>query len=156
MPIAPKELFLKYGIPILAIIVIAIQFFFVKTQQLNHWKGGGYGMYTKVHFYYNQIYIPGVSVDSLVDNNNDIKNAFRMLKIMPNDGSILAIFDGNNAHFYEAAQLVLKATAKDSIHVQLWEPSVNSNSGTYSRVLINEIQLKNQDLGNTGQTYKIH
>ena len=135
MPIAPKELFLKYGIPILAIIVIAIQFFFVKTQHLNHWKGGGYGMYTKVHFYYNQIYIPGVSVDSLVDNNNDIKNAFRMLKIMPND-----------AHFYEAAQLVLKATAKDSIHVQLWEPSVNSNSGTYSRVLINEIQLKNQDL----------
>ncbi|WP_405572311.1 hypothetical protein [Winogradskyella sp. Asnod2-B02-A] len=135
MPTTSKELFLKYGIPSLAILVIAIQFFFIKTQQLNQWKGGGYGMYTKIHFYYNQIYIPDISVDSLADNNNGIKNAFRMLKIMPND-----------ANFYKAAQLVLKATDKDSVHLQLWEPSVNSSNGTYSRVLINEIHLKNQDL----------
>ncbi|WP_179335157.1 hypothetical protein [Winogradskyella costae] len=130
-----NEFILKYGVPSLAVIVVAIQLSLVHYQNLNRWKGGGYGMYTKIHFYYDQIYIPGMSVDSLVDNNIVIKNAFRKLMIMPND-----------ANFYNAAKLVLETTDKDSVQVQLWEPSINSSNGTYSRVLINEIQLKNQDL----------
>ncbi len=125
-----KELLLKYGIPTLALVVILIQLFFVNTQNLTKWKGGGYGMYTGIHFYYDQIYIPDVSVDSLILESREIKDAFRILKIMPNDKNLKM-----------AAELVLKATQKDSIHIQFWKPTVNSKKGMYSRVLVNEIYL---------------
>jgi hypothetical protein len=130
-----KELFLKYGIPSLAVMVIAIQLFFVSTQSLNKWKGGGYGMYTGIHFYYDQIYIPGLSFDSLIADNYDLKEAFSKLKIMPNDKNLKT-----------TAELVLKITQKDSIHIQFWKPIVNSKNGVYSRVLFNEIHVKKPDL----------
>ena len=76
----PKEFFLKYGIPIVAIVVIAIQLLFVNTQSLTKWKGGGYGMYTGIHYYYDQIYIPGLSVDSMIVDNNEMKTVLGRLK----------------------------------------------------------------------------
>ncbi|WP_179006639.1 hypothetical protein [Winogradskyella forsetii] len=135
MPNRIKELLLKYGIPGIAVIVIAIQLFFVNTQKLNKWKGGGYGMYTGIHYYYDQIYIPGLSVDSLIEVNRDIENAFRMLKRMPNENNLK-----------KAANIVLKTTDKDSIHVQIWKPTVDSKKGNYSRKLYNELYLKKSDL----------
>ena len=130
-----KERFLKYGIPCLAVFVIAIHVFFVNTQRLNKWKGGGYGMYTGIHYYYNQIYIPGMSVDSLITDDLDMKTVLGNLKVMPNNDNLLT-----------AAERVLKTTDVDSIHIQIWKPTVNSKNGVYSRVLINEIYLKNRDL----------
>ena len=130
-----KEVLLKYGIPFVAVIVIVIQLFFVNTLKLNRWKGGGYGMYTEIHYYYNQIYIPGMSVDSLVKDNRDMKDTLGYLMLMPNEDNLK-----------KAAELVLKTTHKDSIHVQIWTPTINSKNGVYSRVLIDEIYLKNKDL----------
>lgn len=130
-----KEAFLKYGIPSLAVIVIAIQLFFVNTKKLNKWKGGGYGMYTEIHYYYNQIYIPGMSVDSLLIDNSEMKSTFGYLMLMPNKDNL-----------EKAAKLVLKTTDKDSIHVQIWKPIVNSKNGVYSRELIDEIYFKKSDL----------
>jgi len=135
MPNAIKELLLKYGIPSIAVIVIAIQLFFVNTHKLNKWKGGGYGMYTGIHYYYDQIYIPGLSVDSLIAENREIETVFRRLKLMPNDNNLK-----------KAAKLVLKTTQKDSIHIQIWKPIVNSKNGVYSRALINEIRLNHSEL----------
>ena len=130
-----KETFLKYGIPSLAVIVIAIQLFFVHTKKLNKWKGGGYGMYTEIHYYYNQIYIPGMSVDSLLKDNSEMKTTFGYLMVMPNKDNL-----------EKAARLVLKTTHKDSIHVQIWKPIVNSKNGVYSRELIDEIYVIQSDL----------
>lgn len=130
-----KVLLLKFGIPSLAVIVIAVQFFFVNTQSLNKWKGGGYGMYTGIHYYYNQIYIPGMSVDSLIANNNEMERVFKHLKLMPNDDNLMS-----------AAEFVIKKTHKDSIHIQIWKPSVNSKNGVYSRALVNEIYFKKTSL----------
>src|SRR5690606_17108188 len=127
-----KELVLKYGIPGLAVIVIAIHLFFVNTQNLNKWKGGGYGMYTEIHYYYNQIYIPGMSVDSLLKENSEMKNTLGFLKLMPNNNTLK-----------KAGEHILKTTHKDSIHIQIWKPIVNSQNGLYSRELIDEIHLKN-------------
>lgn len=135
MPKSLKVLLLKYGIPGIAAVIIGIQLFYVTTQNLTKWKGGGYGMYTGIHFYYDQIYIPGMSVDSLLKENKDIADAFGVLKIMPNDKNLRT-----------AAELVLKTSEKDSVHLQLWKPSVNSKTGVYSRVLFHEIRLKSSDL----------
>lgn len=134
MPNTAKELLLKYSIPCIAIVIIVIQLFYVNTQKLNKWKGGGYGMYTGIHYYYDQIYIPGFSVDSLIANNHKIENTFRVLKIMPNDYNL-----------NKAAKLVLSETGKDSIHIQIWKPTINSEKGVYSRTLLTEIFYKSSD-----------
>ena len=134
MPNTAKELLLKYSIPCIAIVIIVIQLFYVNTQKLNKWKGGGYGMYTGIHYYYDQIYIPGFSVDSLIANNHEIENTFRDLKIMPNDYNL-----------NKAAKLVLSETGKDSIHIQIWKPTINSEKGVYSRTLLTEIFYKSSD-----------
>ncbi|MDN3492109.1 hypothetical protein [Winogradskyella bathintestinalis] len=130
-----KELLLKYGIPSLAIIVVVVQLFFVNTQKLNKWKGGGYGMYTGIHYFYDQIYIPGLSVDSLMEDNIKMKTILSRLKLMPND-----------INLEKAAKFVIKTTRKDSIHIQIWKPIVNSKKGTFSRVLVNEVHLKKSQL----------
>tara|TARA_B100000809_G_scaffold111697_1_gene110240 strand:+ start:391 stop:798 length:408 start_codon:yes stop_codon:yes gene_type:complete len=130
-----KKVFLKFGIPSLAIIVIVIQLFFVNTQNLNRWKGGGYGMYAEVHYYYNQIYIPDMSVDSLLQDDPVMKTTLGFLMVMPNEDNLK-----------KAAKLILKKTCKDSIHIQIWKPDVNSKNGIYTRILIDEIHLLNSDL----------
>lgn len=65
MPHAFRERLLKFGIPGLAVISIAIQFYTAHTQNLSKWKGGGNGMYTELHYIYNQVHITQLSVDSL-------------------------------------------------------------------------------------------
>jgi len=135
MPNKQKELLLKYGISSLAVVAIAIQLFLANTQRLNPWKGGGYGMYTGIHYYYNQIYIPGMVVDSMIADNREMKRILGRLKLMPNDQNLV-----------KAAKFVLKTTDKDSIQIQIWKPRVNSENGDYSRELVNEIHFKKSDL----------
>ena len=127
-----KEFLLKYGIPTLAVIVIAVHLFHVNTQNLSKWKGGGYGMYTEIHYFSNQIYIPGMTLDSLLKDNQEMKKTLGYLMLMPNSDNL-----------NKSAQLILKTTRKDSIHVQIWKPMVNSRNGHYSRVLMDEVYLKN-------------
>ena len=136
-----KVLVLKYAIPCLAVIVIGIQVFFMNTKNLSKWKGGGYGMYTELHYAGNQVYISGLSVDSLVNSNLEIKKTLRYLILMPNRDNLR-----------KAGQLVLKTTQKDSLHMQIWKPNVNSKNGQYTRILIDEIHLKKSDFWIIGQT----
>lgn len=129
-----KEFLLKYGIPALAIVVILVQLFFVHTKNLNRWKGGGYGMYSEIHYRSNQIYIPGMSLDSLLKDNREMKKTLGYLMLIPNKDNL-----------NKAAKLILKTSQKDSIHLQIWKPTVNSANGFYSRELIDEVHLKTSD-----------
>ncbi|WP_027126323.1 hypothetical protein [Gelidibacter mesophilus] len=129
-----KVFVLKYAVPCLAVIVIAIQVFFMNTRNLSKWKGGGYGMYTELHYASNQIYIPGLSVDSLLKNNREMKDVLGYLILMP-----------NRHNLNKAGALILKTTHKDSLHIQVWKPSINSRNRLYTRVLIDEIHLKKTD-----------
>lgn len=126
-----KEFLLKYGIATIAVVVICIQFFLVNNLKLNRWKGGGYGMYSEIHYYYNQIYINDISVDSLVKTDKAIKDTLGFLMLMP-----------NKENLKKSAKLVLRKTNRDSIHMQIWKPKVSSKNGVYKRVLIEEIYLK--------------
>lgn len=129
-----KELVLKYGIPGLAILVIVVQLSFVYTKKLNRWKGGGYGMYSEIHYRSNQIYIPGMSLDSLLKDHREMKRTLGYLMLMPNKDNL-----------NKAATLILETTQRDSIHLQIWKPTVNSENGSFTRVLIDEIHLKTTD-----------
>ncbi len=134
MTSTPKSFLLKYGISSFMLVVIAIQFYSVKTKNLNKWKGGGFGMYSEIHYYYNQIYIPDMSVDSLIKDDS-MKESLGFLMLMPND-----------INLKKSAELILKTTKRDSINIQIWRPLMNSESGVYTRVLENETYLKHQDL----------
>lgn len=134
MPNAFKELILKFGVPSLAVIIIAIHFFMAHTQNLSKWKGGGYGMYTELHYVYNHIHITGMSVDSLKKSSPSIKKALSKVLLMP-----------NRRNLQKAGEHILKITKKDSIHIQLWKPSVSSKQQSYTRVLADELYLKNTD-----------
>tara|TARA_Y100000815_G_C13149186_1_gene427369 strand:- start:262 stop:669 length:408 start_codon:yes stop_codon:yes gene_type:complete len=129
-----KVFFLKYSIPLLAILVIAIQLFLVNTKNLNRWKGGGYGMYSEMHYYFNKVYVPGLSVDSLAKADSDLKIAFSNLMLMP-----------NNQNLNLVAKYVLQKTNKDSVLVQIWKPVVDSKSNSYKRMLINQVLLKKSE-----------
>lgn len=128
-----KTLLLKYGIPCLAVVVIVVQLYNVHINNLSRWKGGGYGMYTEIHYQGNQIYITGMSVDSLIANNS-INESFRYLKLMPNEKNL-----------EKAAKQVLNSTNKDSIHIQVWKPTINSKDGKYTRVLLEELYYKKSE-----------
>lgn len=125
-----KRRLLKYAIPGVMLMVIAVQLFLVYSKNLSRWKGGGYGMYTEIHYFHNKIYIKGMSVDSLV-KDDDLKDTLGFLKLIP-----------NRDRLKEAAELVLKKTKKDSVHMQIWKPIMNVSNGEYTRVLIDEIYLK--------------
>ncbi|MGB3607405.1 MAG: hypothetical protein WA775_12130 [Psychroserpens sp.] len=130
-----KAFFLKYGIAAIAVIIVWIQVYNVHTQNLNKWKGGGYGMYTEIHYYYNQIHIPGMSVDSLVESHKDIRGSFGKLMLMPNQNTL-----------NDAARILLETSKKDSIHIQIWKPTINIENGVYTRVLFDEIYLNQSGL----------
>ena len=126
-----NKFFLKYSIPCLMVMVIAIQSYCVNVYELSRWKGGGYGMYSEIHYVFNQIYIDGESVDSLVEGDDSMKNTLGYLKLMPNKENLRT-----------AAEHVLDKTNRDSIHIQIWKPTVNSENSIYSKVLIDELYLK--------------
>ncbi|EPR73723.1 hypothetical protein ADIWIN_1360 [Winogradskyella psychrotolerans RS-3] len=130
-----KEFILKYGVPSLAVIIVAIQLCLVHFQDLSRWKGGGFGMYTEIHYFYNQIHVSGMSVDSLIKDDPSMRSTLGYLMLMPNDKNIK-----------KAAELVLKTTHKDSVYLQIWKPIVNSENGLYKKVLANEIHLKKSEL----------
>lgn len=91
-------------------------------------------MYTEIHYLDNTIYIPGVAVDSLTKKSGTMKKTLGYLRVMPNKKNLV-----------KAGELILKKTHKDSIHIQVWRPNINSINGEFSRELIDEVHLKNTD-----------
>ncbi|MEO6347625.1 MAG: hypothetical protein ABIO60_06915 [Aquaticitalea sp.] len=122
---------LKYAIPILALLIIVIQFGIVNATNLNKWKGGGFGMYTEVHCYYNEVYIKHLehSLDSLRTIDFPLDQAIKKAKCLP-----------NTYNLREIAKLVSKY-GTDTITVQIWKPLVEAQSNSYSRELVNEFQF---------------
>lgn len=121
----------KYAIPIIAVMVIIVHFVLVKTSNLNRWKGGGFGMYSEVHYYYNEVYISDLSqpLNSLIAEDKFIKHVVMDVKRMP-----------NKSNLENMAKIISKYVASDTISIQVWKPLVNSKNASYSRKLVNQFQ----------------
>jgi hypothetical protein len=121
---------LNYIIPVIALIVIGLQVFMVETNQLSKWKGGGFGMYTEVHYVRNEIWVNDVniSLDSIVENNTEVSLAVNQLKLTPSKKAL-----------YEAAEIIQPHFKTDTLKIQVWKPNIDISKSTYSRELINEI-----------------
>lgn len=123
---------LTYSVPILALLVVIIQFILVQTTNLSPWKGGGFGMYTGIHYYYNDLVISNLNkpFDSIVKHDRQVAKFVMDVKRTP-----------NNATFKHIAELVSKYATKDTITVQLWQPTVDTKNSTYSRTLVKQYQF---------------
>ena len=122
---------LKYAVPILAVLIVLIQLVIVNITHLTKWKGGGFGMYTEVHCYYNEVHIKNLdqSLDSLRTVDISLDKAIKQAKCLPNTSNLKAI-----------AGLVSKYNLEDTITVQVWKPLIDAKNNFYSRKLINEFQ----------------
>ena len=122
----------NYFVPMLAIIVIISQFFLVKTTNLSPWKGGGFGMYSEVHYFYHDVYISdlNISLDSLAKIDSKFANHLISLKRMP-----------NSTNFKKMAEYVSKYSHNDTINIQVWRPKIEARTNTYSREVKKEYQF---------------
>ena len=125
------KLLKNYAVPIIALLVIAVHFILSSTMQLSPWKGGGFGMYTDVHYYYNELTFTNLNkpFDSIIIQNRKVAEFVMDVKRFPNDSNLKRI-----------AELVSKYATNDTIRVQLWKPVINSKTASYSRELINQYQ----------------
>ena len=47
----------RHGVVVLCIAVAAVQLYLQHARQLTRWKGGGFGMYSEIHFTYRELWI---------------------------------------------------------------------------------------------------
>ena len=91
-------------------------------------------MYTEVHCYYNEVYIKNLEsqLDSLRTSDLPLDKAISKAKCLP-----------NSSNLREVATLASKYLSQEMIIVQVWKPLVNAKKGSYSRKLLNELQMVN-------------
>ncbi len=116
-------------VPIIALIVIAIQVYIVKTQHVSKWKGGGFGMYTETHFVFYEVWInnKNIETDTLYENKT-LRRAIKELKLTP-----------NTKNLNKVANLFYEKSKKDTIKIEVWKPKTTIENSKYTRVLINKI-----------------
>lgn len=121
-----------YWVPALALLVVAIQLVLCNTWNLTKWKGGGFGMYSEVHYYYHDVFISPltVSLDTLQKKDANISDAIKQAKRMP--------FDAN---LKRMGELVSKYAPGDSISIQIWKPRIDAKNALYARELINQVTI---------------
>ncbi len=120
-----------YIVPIVALVVVCIHFILAGTTKLSPWKGGGFGMYAEVHYYYSDLVIGNLNkpLDSIIKQDRQVAEFVMDVKRTPNDLTLKHM-----------AELVSKYANSDTLTVQIWKPSVDSKSSTYSRELVNQYQ----------------
>jgi hypothetical protein len=114
-----------------ALVIIVVHFFLVNTSHLSKWKGGGFGMYSEVHYYYNEVFIKNLEqpLDELLAKDKNLRIVLMAVKRMP-----------SKTNYEKMAETVSKYVDGDTISIQVWKPLINSKDATYSRELINQYQ----------------
>lgn len=106
----------------------------VKTDGLSKLRGGGFGMYSEVSFTLNEVWVNNTdySLDSLTQNNRDVRLAVKKLKLIPSQKNLK-----------QTAQLIQKLSHLDTIMIQVWKPHIDIETSLFTRELINELEYIN-------------
>lgn len=113
-------------------LVGLIQFYHT-TKGLSKWKGGGYGMYSQIHFNRNEIWY-GTSTNCFLEitdesllNTKEARKVFNSVKRYPNKKKLEKL-----------ANLIENELEIEGLIIQVWRPKVNTTELTYTRELIYE------------------
>lgn len=125
----------KYFVPILMFLVAAFQLFQVNNEGLTRWKGGGYGMYSEIHYSSYEVWT------TYKGEIKEIKNIEKIDGITPEESKrlILKVKLFPNNRNLRALAKILKKDEDYPITIQVWKPKINLNNLSYSRVLLKEI-----------------
>lgn len=120
----------EFRIPFIMFMVASVQLVQVQSG-LNRWKGGGYGMYSEIHYNNNEVWIANanglINVKQLIKKSKNLTQLMTRLKKFPNQNSFQNFCDAlrNEQRF-------------DSLTIQIWRPAFNLDSLTYQRLLLYE------------------
>ncbi len=122
--------FFKSAIPIIALVVTLSQVVMVYVYDISPWRGGGFGMYSRIHYNRYEVWVNNIEInyDSLHKNDGRYYYLTKKIRIKPGTENMLAL--GN---------YLSHKTAKDSVHIQVWAPQMDADKGIYTRKLINEV-----------------
>ena len=122
---------INFTVAFLALSVVLFQLIRVYTEGLSRWKGGGFGMYTEVHYKQHEIWVnhANFSLDSLAKNNSKVRESIVKLKRTPSDKNL-----------HQTAQLIQKFAQIDTLTIQVWKPKIAIENAEYTRELINELK----------------
>jgi len=121
---------LNYIVPIIALVVIAIQVIMVETNNLSKWRGGGFGMYSEVHYQQREVWInnTNIQLDSIFENDKEVELAVKRARLLP-----------SKKELQKTAKLVKNHFNTDTITIQVWKPYMDISTSKYSRKLVNEV-----------------
>ena len=128
-----KKSVLTYLPITVSIAIIFFQIYLSSEKELSKWKGGGFGMYTEVHYNNYEVWISKqkVSIESLKRQNQSIKEQIDRCKLWP-----------NSIELEKLALMIRDKNGNEPVIIEVWKPKISAEDMTYSRTLINRVKIK--------------
>lgn len=123
-------------IPLLLVGFFLAQLWHSQEGQLTRWKGGGFGMYTDIHWSSNQVWVgsrehwfSGDTLTELLGHENQ-----RYLGRVQRNPS--------EENMRQLADLIMERGALEECFLQVWRPEIDEECTTYGRVLVSEMYYR--------------
>lgn len=131
-----STILLRVTIPLIIILVFLIQLGVSINGELTPWKGGGFGMYSDIHWANNQIWIG--TKDKVIDGDSlrSILNVHERRYY----GRVQRYPSSDNLNLL--AKAISNVTDLDEMIIQVWKPRFSATSMRYERLKVNEIYFR--------------
>lgn len=103
------------------ILVGAIQFYFVKTEHLSIWKGGGFGMYSSIHYQHAEIWIRPEESKSWI-NLDSLKNTPASLTVLKNQ----VLRRPNEVQMKQLSKAICVFQKINGLEMEIWKPEIGT------------------------------
>lgn len=121
-----RKNFIQYwSVPCLLVVVACFQIYQVEFEEKSRWKGGGFGMYTTIHPFNDEIWIDGEFVST---KNLPKQDSLRLhiliskVKIHPTKHQIKNLVNWLDIE-------------KDSVKIQIFKPKFELENSVYTKTL---------------------
>jgi hypothetical protein len=122
-----KTILANYSIPALIVIVAAMQFYNVQTNNLTLWKGGGFGMYADIHWRFREVWFFGLPKG--IDPIKGFETEANYARQYPSDQNIMRL-----------ARKVRDKFKVSGFSVEVWSPRFQKD-GTLTKERLNGVKL---------------
>lgn len=124
-----KYQFLRFLIPVIMIVVASVNCVLVNTTDHTRWRGGGFGMYSEIHWTNNEIWFNNVPVDiDLVEIHSKLCNTVRR---NPSEDNIKKL-----------ASAIKRDQGLSNFNIEVWRLSFDKNNLVMNKKKINELFIK--------------
>lgn len=119
----------NYGVPILIIVIFIWQNYMVNEHNTSRWKGGGFGMYTEIHWSQREVWIRGLP-DNAPDIFGEYFEEMNLVRKHPTKKNLQKLSDK-----------IVNKYQFQNLKFEIWETKYNQIDNKYTKNLIHEITL---------------